>query len=128
MNKTILSVIGVIVISIVVSYITAGMIKSGSLGATAKCTDGTATCLPNIVLTGLTGFNSLQVDAGATSLAGDATISGGTLNVTTANAATSTIIGGCFQFYATSTQTPQKFQASTTPGIMYSDYGACPNL
>lgn len=59
---------------------------------------------------------------------GDATVSGGTLNVTTANTATSTIIGGCFQFYATSTATALKFQASTTPGVMYSQYGACPNL
>lgn len=58
---------------------------------------------------------------------GDTTLSGGTLNVTTTNTATSTIIGGCFQFYATSTDTAHKFQASTTPGAMYSQYGACPN-
>jgi len=56
----------------------------------------------------------------------DAVISGGSLNVTTSNSATSTIIGGCFQFYATSTATAQKFMASTTPGIMYSSYGTCP--
>ena len=56
------------------------------------------------------------------------TITGKTLNVATANTATSTIIGGCFQFYATSTATALKFQASTTPGIMYSQYGTCPNL
>jgi hypothetical protein len=62
------------------------------------------------------------------SITGDATVSGGTLNVTTSNTATSTVIGGCFQFYATSTATAHKFQASTTPGIMYSQYGACPNL
>ena len=59
---------------------------------------------------------------------GDLTIGGGTLNVTTANTATSTIIGGCFQFYSTSTATALKFQASTTPGAMYSQYGSCPNL
>jgi hypothetical protein len=58
----------------------------------------------------------------------DATVSGGTLNITTSNSATSTIIGGCWQFYATSTATPLKYQASTTPGIMYSQYGSCPNL
>lgn len=66
--------------------------------------------------------------SGATTLSGDPTISGGTLNVTTSNTATSTIIGGCFQFYATSTATALNFTASTTPGIMYSSYGACPNL
>ena len=59
---------------------------------------------------------------------GDVVVGGGTLNVTTSNTATSTIIGGCFQFTATSTATWQKFQASTTPGIMYSSYGTCPNL
>jgi len=66
--------------------------------------------------------------SGALTASGDVTFSGGTLNVTTSNTATSTIVGGCFQFYATSTATAHKFQASTTPGIMYSAYGACPNL
>jgi hypothetical protein len=65
---------------------------------------------------------------GALSVTGDGTVSGGTLNVTTANTATSTIIGGCYQFYATSTATAQKFQATTTPGLMFSTYGTCPNL
>lgn len=59
---------------------------------------------------------------------GDYTIKGGTLNVVTANSATSTVIGGCWQFYATSTLTAHRFLASTTPGIMYSSYGLCPNL
>ena len=59
---------------------------------------------------------------------GDGLFSGGTLTVTTSNSATSTITGGCFQFYATSTATALKFQASTTPGIMYSQYGSCPTL
>lgn len=58
---------------------------------------------------------------------GDLTVGGGTLDVTTSNTATSTIIGGCFQFYATSTATAHKFQASTTPGNMVSQYGTCPN-
>lgn len=65
---------------------------------------------------------------GATTLTGDGRINGGTLNVATSNTATSTIIGGCFQFYATSTATALNFQASTTPGVMYSQYGSCPNL
>lgn len=59
---------------------------------------------------------------------GDTTVSGGTLRVTTANTATSTLVVGCVQFYATSTATALKYQASTTPGIMYSQYGTCPNL
>lgn len=64
---------------------------------------------------------------GAATVGGDATVSGGTLNVTTSNSATSTVVAGCFQFYATSTETPHKFQASTTPGVMHSQYGSCPN-
>ncbi len=54
------------------------------------------------------------------------TIMNGNLTVTTTNTATSSLIVGCWQFYATSTATPQKYQASTTPGIMYSSYGSCP--
>ncbi len=65
---------------------------------------------------------------GALTASGDATISGGTLNITTANTATSTIVAGCWEFYATSTATAHKFQASTTPGVMYSQYGTCPRL
>lgn len=60
-------------------------------------------------------------------LTADATVNGGTVNVTTSNTATSTIVAGCYQFYATSTATAHRFQASTTPGIMYSAYGTCPN-
>ena len=59
---------------------------------------------------------------------GDLTVSGGTVNVTTSNTATSTLVVGCIQFYATSTATALKFQASTTPGVMISQYGTCPNL
>src|SRR3989338_7521588 len=44
--------------------------------------------------------------------------------VTTTNTATSTLIVGCLQTYATSTASPIKFQASTTPGIMYSQFGS----
>lgn len=65
---------------------------------------------------------------GAFTASGDGAVSGGTFNVTSSNTATSTIIAGCWQFYATSTLTPQFYQASTTPGIMVSQYGTCPNL
>lgn len=50
------------------------------------------------------------------------------LVVTTTNSATSTIIAGCWQFYATSTATAHRYLASTTPGIMYSSYGSCPSI
>lgn len=62
------------------------------------------------------------------SIGSDLTVSGGSINITSSNTATSSIIVGCIQFYATSTATALKFQASTTPGIMYSQYGTCPNL
>jgi len=52
----------------------------------------------------------------------------GNLIVTSTNTATSTINAGCYEFYATSTNTVQKFQASTTPGAMYSQYGRCPRI
>jgi hypothetical protein len=56
------------------------------------------------------------------------TFSGKSVLVTSANTATSTVAAGCYEFYATSTATALKFQASTTPGIMYSQYGTCPRL
>ena len=76
-----------------------------------------------IVLSGANGDITTGDDLTVTD---DATVGGGVFTVTTSNSATSTIIGGCFQFYATSTATAQKFMASTTPGIMYSQYGTCP--
>lgn len=79
-------------------------------------------------LSGITNLSGLAVGSDGLTVTGDSTLSGGTLTVTTSNTATSTVTGGCFQFYATSTDTAQKFQASTTPGVMYSQYGACPNL
>lgn len=50
------------------------------------------------------------------------------LIVTTANTATSSIQVGCWQFYATSTATANRYLASTTPGVMYSEYGKCPKI
>lgn len=90
-------------------------------------------------ISGTTNFSNLALDGtlsvtgattltGATAVTGDGTINGGTFTVTSTNTATSTVTAGCYQFYATSTATPQKFQASTTPGLMASQYGACPNL
>lgn len=77
---------------------------------------------------GSSGVSPVAPQIGGTTNFDDLTLGGGTLEVTTSNTATSTVIAGCYQFYATSTATAQKFQASTTPGIMYSSYGSCPNL
>ena len=65
---------------------------------------------------------------GVPTFTADAVFNGGVggIVVTTTNTATSSIIVGCYQFYATSTATAQKFMASTTPGPMYSQYGSCP--
>lgn len=82
----------------------------------------------NGISTDTTSPNAGQIRGTTLTITGDSTVSGGTLNITTANTATSTLIAGCWQFYATSTATPHNFQASTTPGTMYSSYGSCPNL
>lgn len=74
------------------------------------------------------GQNANLTVNGSGAITTDLTVSGGTLNLTTSNTATSTIVAGCVEFYATSTATALKFQASTTPGVMYSQYGACPRL
>lgn len=65
---------------------------------------------------------------GAATIGGDTTVGGGTLNVTTSNSATSTLVVGCIEFYATSTATALRFLASTTPRAMVYEYGACPRL
>lgn len=78
-------------------------------------------------LGGTTNYDALSLSSSLT-VSGDGVVSGGTLNITTSNTATSTVVAGCYEFYATSTATAQKFQASTTPGAMYSQYGACPRL
>lgn len=117
MSKNIKLIIGGVVAAIV---IIAGIIGfSGSPVGQGAEGDSNFT---NVVASGyITG-------GGALTSSGDATVSGGTLNVTTSNSATSTLIVGCIQFYATSTATALKFQASTTPGVMVSVYGTCPNL
>lgn len=59
----------------------------------------------------------------------DLTVSGGSLNVATANTATSTITVGCIQTYATSTASPVKISATTTAAggtVLYSVFGLCP--
>lgn len=56
----------------------------------------------------------------------DVTISGGALTVTTSGTATSSLIIGCIQTYATSTLTPVKLSATTTPGYPFWVFGTCP--
>jgi autotransporter-associated beta strand protein len=115
MNKLILSVLGLVALlgAITGTVALVGGNQSGPLGGSTSDSWSVG--------------GALSV-TGASTLTGDATISGGTVNVTTSNTATSTVVAGCYQFYATSTATSQKFLASTTPGIMYSQYGTCPNL
>lgn len=71
--------------------------------------------------------------AGAVTSAGDLTVSGGTLSVPTTANATSTIIGGCIQTYATSSATSIKLvmntvASSTGNGFVLWQYGTCPSL
>lgn len=81
--------------------------------------------------------NQFSVDSsGNITTTGDATISGGSLTVTTSNSATSTVILGCVQTYATSTATAWKLLvvATTTqiaPGynaVVLAKYGTCPSI
>lgn len=78
--------------------------------------------------------------AAAGTFTGDVTVSGGTLNVTTSNTATSTAIMGCAQTYATSTATAitlrigsantaatSTFQGNGNGFVTWA-YGTCPNL
>jgi len=111
-----------IVIAVVAIYIASNSVKTiESLGASG-------TRFPNGLSTTSTSPSSGQVRTATLVTTGDAVFGGGDegIVVTTSNTATSSIEVGCWQFYATSTATPLKYQASTTPGIMYSQYGTCP--
>jgi len=104
-------------------------------------------------LAGVTNYDELDVTDGykvdgSTIINGsgsitavDGTFTGGTVTVTTANTATSTAIIGCVQTYATSTASPIKltlgkeastatttYYGGTSKGIIYWEYGTCPNL
>jgi hypothetical protein len=66
-------------------------------------------------------------------VADDATVSGGSLSVTTSNTATSTLQVGCIQTTATNTATAIRLVASTTSlvngvstGVMLVQFGSCP--
>jgi hypothetical protein len=111
------------------AYAFRGVSPIGVLGAASDCYNG-YTCF-----TYVNALNDLKTD-GTFSAAGDATFSGGTLTVATSNTATSTVILGCVQSYATSTLTPWKWLtvASSTQiapgynGYVLAQYGTCPNL
>lgn len=82
-------------------------------------------------LAGVTNYDSLT-------LSEDLVVDGGSATLTTSNTATSTLIVGCIQTYATSTATPVKIQptsnigtASTTGAngkyfVTAWQYGTCP--
>lgn len=72
---------------------------------------------------------TLEVDS-TSSLEGDVTLGGGAsaLTITTTNTATSSLKVGCIDTHATSTQTPIRLSATTTPGIAYWSYGLCSSL
>lgn len=114
MNYKILSaVLGVLVLFFGFSYFSSNQ----PLGAAS----GAAHYQVESFLQGLTGGARDQF-----SVSNTGKLTTGNVVVTTSNTATSTLTVGCIQFYATSTATAQKFMASTTPGVMYSQYGTCP--
>ena len=106
-------------IGLFIAGVVGGVLITSSLQNQGQTVGGVYNQVNNYFKQGLT--------AGATS-GFTVNASGKTVTVGTSNTATSTLSVGCIQFYATSTATVQRFQASTTPGIMYSSYGACPNL
>lgn len=97
-------------------------IQVGSLGG--------GTRFPNGISADTTSPSVGQV-RGTTLTTTGAMTSGGTLTVTTSNAATSTLVVGCIQTYATSTATAIRISATTTAtggSMLYSVFGSCPNL
>lgn len=80
----------------------------------------------NIELTGASGDLTVGDDA---TISDDLTVSGGVLNVTTTNTATSSLTVGCIQTTATSTATPVRLSATTTAAggtYLMVVFGTCP--
>lgn len=105
-----------------------------------ECASG-QTCLNSLELTGpLSGVtNALQIDSGIFNTAGDVAVTGGTISATTAANATSTVVAGCVQTYATSSATSivqvfnnqattSSINGNTIQGVVLWAYGRCPNL
>lgn len=82
----------------------------------------------------------LRITNGPLESTGDVTASGGTINISTSNTATSTLVVGCIQTTATSTASPVKlvvtaistttttFGNGTTGFAVVAAFGTCPNL
>jgi hypothetical protein len=128
MNKTTISLV-VSLIAIVIAI--GGYFSSKPLGASGtRFPNGISADRTSPVDGEIRGTDLTITDDAV--ITDDATVSGGTLTVTTSNTATSTIIGGCFQTYATSTQTPWRGYASSTAtiegvdGVYLMQYGTCP--
>lgn len=134
------ALIGLVAVLALVFSIVAINVENGNLAGTSNfdaldVTDG-------YKVDGITVIDgSGNVDAPITS-SGDGSFAGGTLDVTTANTATSTIKVGCIQYQAgSSTATAIKltlgitdstatttFYGGTSKGAVYWEYGTCPNL
>lgn len=117
-------------IGFVIAGVVVGMLLSSAL-TSRGVVGGTYSSVNKYFYDGINVGTNSQFTVGSTGAVtstGDATIGGGTLNVTTSNSATSTIVAGCWEFYATSTATALRFLASTTPRAMVYEYGACPRL
>ncbi len=83
------------------------------------------------VLGGAYRLPNSDLSAKSITSTGDFVVNGGTATITTSNSATSTLIAGCVQTYATSTETPIKIQATTSAAagvVLLSLFGTCPNL
>jgi hypothetical protein len=114
-------------------------LDAGTTGQFAVSSTGAITTSAALTSTAAATFTGLTTSA--------TTTAGGNVDVTTTNAATSTVIVGCVQTYATSTATPikQMFFASSTlnidgasitagfgggtqQGIVLWGYGKCPRI
>lgn len=114
-------------IGFVIAGVVVGMLLSSALTSRDANTGGVYSNVQQNFSEGIAVTGAIT-GTGAATIDGDATIGGGTFNVTTSNSATSTIVAGCWEFYATSTATALRFLASTTPRAMVYEYGACPRL
>lgn len=128
----IIAIIGVLYVSSKASNVDAKISAVVAYLETTQPTVGASgTRFPNGISTDSTSPVAGEVRTTDLTVTDDATISGGTLNVTTAANATSTITVGCVSAYATSSATQIKLiygtvATTTGNGFVLWQYGTCP--
>ena len=128
MNKTSISVLALVVGMIIGAMLSGVTMNKGGLGGVT---------IENETFKGDVTVEGTIAGSGDITVGDDLTVSGGIVDITSANTATSSVTVGCIDGYATSTATAVKFVLgkvgssatstlyNTSSGAVYWAYGSC---